>query len=340
MACELLNRPGEQTISALHGHGNEQGIDVTQCGPETGSAPGTTDEQGAAAPAARRELSLSEAESVWASLWDQDVNSWERYWVPAFIVFARDLVSGASLSPGGVALDIGTSSGVAAFEARRAVRSGGFVVGIDRCAPMIALARKKASRAGLRNVRFFQTFAEDLRFPEGFFDAVISNCGIPIVGLSGILKGILRVVRPGGKLAFNDWHLIDVKPHRIFGNVLGRYRTPNPSPELARERSALAKLESYHHSLSSEVQRQAVSDAGFRDVAVISHQHKVRLKSVDFYLKMRTTRATIRRELSEMSPDSRKGFAIELRNSLRQFRTRGGFVFDWPVFYISAEKPR
>jgi SAM-dependent methyltransferase len=204
---------------------------------------------------------------------------------------------------------------------------------------MIALARKKASRAGLRNVRFFRTSAEDLQFPEGFFDAVISNCGIPIAGLSGVLKEILRVVRPGGKLVFNDWHLIDVKPHRIFGDVLGRYRTPSPSPELARERSALAKLERCHHSLSSEVQRQTVSDTGFGKVVAISHQHKVRLKSVDFYLKMRMTRATIGREFSEMSPDNRKGFAIELRDRLQEFRSPSAFVFDWPVFYISAEKP-
>jgi SAM-dependent methyltransferase len=204
---------------------------------------------------------------------------------------------------------------------------------------MIALARKKASRAGLRNVRFFRAFAEDLQFPEGFFDAVISNCGIPIVGLSGVLKEVLRVVRPGGRLVFNDWHLIDVKPHRIFGNVLGRYRTPSPSPELARERSALAKLESYHHSLSSEVQRQTVSDAGFENAVAISRQHKVRLKSLESYLKMRMTRATIRRELSEMSPDKRKGFAAELRNHLQEFSSRRSFVFDWPVFYISAEKP-
>ena len=311
---------------------------MTQSEPEIGSPPDTMDEQRAAAPAARQELSLSEAESISASLWDQDVNSWERYWVPAFTLFARDLVSDASLLPGDVALDVGTGSGVAAFEARRAVRPSGFVIGIDRCARMIALARMKASRAGLRNVRFFRIFAEDLPFPEGFFDAVISNCGIPIVGLSVVLKEILRVLRPGGKLVYNDWHLIDIKPHRIFGDVLGRYRTSSPSLQLARERSALAKLESYHRSLSSEVQAQMVSAAGFRKVVATSHQHKVRLESVGFYLEMRMARATMRRELSEMSPDKREGFLIQLRDRLQEFRLRRAFVFDWPVFYISAEK--
>jgi len=312
---------------------------VTPTEPKNGSSLVNGSEHEAPANIARRELSLSEAESIWASLWDQDVLSWERYWVPVFTMFARDLVSDASLSLGDVVLDVGTSSGAAAFEARKAVRSEGFVVGIDRCAPMIALARKKASRARLRNVRFFQVSAENPPFPEGFFDVVISNCGIPIAGLSAVLNELLRVLRPGGRLVLNDWHLIDVKPHRIFGDVLGRNRTAAPSPELALERSALAKLESYHRSLSSEVQERAVSDAGFKNAATIKRQYKVHLKSLDFYLNMRMTRATIRREISEMPPDRRVAFRAELRERLRHYVGGGRFVLDWPVFYITAKKP-
>jgi SAM-dependent methyltransferase len=93
---------------------------------------------------------------------------------------------------------------------------------------------------------------EDLRFPHGFFDTAISNCGIGIPDFVKGLKEILRVLRPGSVLVFNDWHLIDVRPHRIFGEVLGKYRTLALSPQLARERSALARMESFHHSPSSK----------------------------------------------------------------------------------------
>lgn len=282
-------------------------------------------------------MPLMEADSVLESLWDQDAVAWDRYWVPIFRLFARDLVEYASPPRGGVVLDLGTGSGVAVIEVCKAVRSVGLVVGIDRSDAMIALARKKALRRHLRNVKFIKMRGEDIRFPDAFFDAAISNCGISIPDFKG-LKEILRVLRPGGALVFNDWHLIDVKPHRIFGEALGKYRTATPSPQLARERSALASMESFHHSLSPQRQLETVRDAGFGEARLTNRRFRVRMGGVQNYLRMRLCRVTIRRELSEMSPIQRRFFLSELRERLREF-VRGSFVFDWNVFYIHAKKP-
>jgi len=275
---------------------------------------------------------------VLEGLWDQDAVVWDRYWVPVFRLFARDLVEDASPLQGDVVLDLGTGSGVAALEVCKAVRSVGLVVGIDRSDAMITLARKKAVRGHLRNVRFVRMSGEDIRFPDAFFDAAISNCGIGTSDFSKGLKETLRVLRPGGILAFNDWHLIDVKPHRIFGEVLGKYRTASPSQQLARERSALASMESFHHSLSPQTQLETVRDAGFGKAHLANRRYRVRMGGVHDYLRMRLCRATIRRELSEMSPTQREFFLSELRERLREF-VRGSFVFDWNVFYIHAKKP-
>jgi ubiquinone/menaquinone biosynthesis C-methylase UbiE len=114
---------------------------------------------------------------------------------------------------------LGTGSGVAAIEVSKAASSVGLVVGIDQSDAMTALARRKAIKAHRRNVRFIKMSGEDLRFPDEFFDAAISNCGIGISDFSKGLKEILRVLRPGGALVFNEWHLIDVKPDRIFGEA-------------------------------------------------------------------------------------------------------------------------
>jgi ubiquinone/menaquinone biosynthesis C-methylase UbiE len=283
---------------------------------------------------------LAEADLVIASLWDQDVDSWDRYWVPVFALFARDLIADASPVPGDIVLDIGTGTGVAALEVSKAVPSVGLVVGIDRSPAMIGLAREKSARAGLRTARFHVMNAEDLRFPEEFFDVVISNCGIAIANFAGGMKEVLRVLRPGGVFAFNDWHLIDVKPHKIFGDVLGKYRTADPSPQLARERFALATTERFHHWLSPDTQQRIVGEAGFEDPKLVNRHYSVRLQSLEEYLKMRTTRQTIKREMQEMSTDMRESFLAELKGGLREFLGRDGFVFDWGVFYISAKKPR
>ena len=280
-----------------------------------------------------------EADSVLESLWDQDAAAWERYWVPIFGLFARDLVRDSSPSPGDVILDLGTGSGVAAIEVSKAVPSVGLVVGIDRSDAMIALARKNAVKAHRRNLRFIKMNGEDLQFPDGFFDAAISNCGIGTPDFKRGLKEILRVLRRGGVLVFNDWHLIDVKPHRIFGEALGRYRTATPSPQLARERSALARMESYHHSLSSKTQLEMAHDAGFGDVQLTNRRYKVRMPSVNDYLKMRLCRATIKREISEMSATQRRLFLSELRARLRECVKGNNLVFDWDVFYVRAFRP-
>jgi ubiquinone/menaquinone biosynthesis C-methylase UbiE len=281
-----------------------------------------------------------EADSVLKSLWDQDANAWDRYWAPIFRLFAKDLVKKVSLSRGDVVLDLGTGSGIAAFEARKAYPSVGLVVGIDRSDAMIALARKEAIKTHTRNLRFIKMNGEALNFPDRFFDAAISNCGIAITDFGKGLNEILRVLKPGGVIVFNDWHLIDVKPHRIFGEALGKYRTANPSPQLAYERSALAGMESFHHSLSSKRQLEMVHDAGFDDAHLTNRRYKVRMPGVKDYLKMRLCRATIRRETSEMSPTQRKLFLSELRERLREFAKGSGLVFDWHVFYIRAKRPK
>jgi ubiquinone/menaquinone biosynthesis C-methylase UbiE len=284
-------------------------------------------------------MSLMEADSVLESLWDQDAAAWDRYWVPIFRLFAIDLIRDSSPSPGDVILDSGTGSGVAAIEVSKAVPSVGLVVGIDRSDAMIALARKKAVKAHRRNVRFIKMNGEDLQFPDEFFDAAISNCGIGILDFKKGLKEILRVLRPGGVLVFNDWHLIDVKPHRIFGEALGRYRTATASPQLARERSALAGMESFHHSLSPKTQLKIVHDVGFTTAQLTNRRYRVRMPSINTYLKMRLCRATIEREISEMPAIQRRLFLSELRARLREFVKGNSFVFDWDVFYICAHRP-
>jgi len=284
-------------------------------------------------------ISLTEADLVLRSLWDQDAVAWDRHWVPIFRLFARDLVTDASPSRGDIVLDLGTGSGVVAVEISKRTPSVGLVVGIDRSDAMIALARKKADAAHKRNMRFIKMSGEDLRFPDQFFDVAISNCGIGSLDFSKSLKEILRVLRPAGVLAYNDWHLVDVKPHRVFGEVLGKHRTTAPSPQLALERSALASMESFHHSLDSKTQQEMTRQAGFKNVQLTNRQHKIRLPSARDYLKLRLCRATIRREISEMSPRERRLFLSELGERLREFVKSKNLVFEWNVFYILAHRP-
>jgi ubiquinone/menaquinone biosynthesis C-methylase UbiE len=122
-------------------------------------------------------VSLAEADSVAKSLWESDARAWDRYWVPIFSTFARQLALVSSPSPGDVILDVGTGSGLVVRELSKTAPSVSLVVGIDSSEEMIRLACRRAASAGLRKVKFLKMAAEEMLFPDGFFDVVISNWG-------------------------------------------------------------------------------------------------------------------------------------------------------------------
>jgi ubiquinone/menaquinone biosynthesis C-methylase UbiE len=294
--------------------------------------------KGVALKSSGHRISLAKADSVAKSLWESDARAWDRYWVPIFSLFARQLALVSSPRPGIVILDVGTGSGLAVRQLCKIRPSVGLVVGIDSAEEMIRLARRKAASAGLRNVKFLKMLAQKLRFPDSFFDVVISNCGMSerLADFSQSVKEIFRVLRPGGVFVFNDWYLIDVKPHMIFGEILGRHRTTTPSLQLARERAALATVDA---TIDEEVQLRIVLKAGFKEASLVKRRHQVRLNSIEDYLRLRLCRLAVRREISEMTTSNRRMFLRDLRSALKQFVHDDVFIFNWPVYYIRAAKP-
>jgi ubiquinone/menaquinone biosynthesis C-methylase UbiE len=99
------------------------------------------------------------------------------------------------------ALDVGSGTGFLALElAARGHRA----TGIDFAPAMVARARDKAAAQGLA-VRFEQGDAEQLPFPDGSFDLVISRHVLwTLPHPDAALDEWRRVLRPGGRLAIID----------------------------------------------------------------------------------------------------------------------------------------
>lgn len=109
------------------------------------------------------------------------------------------MVALADVKPGERVLDVATGTGIAAIAARR---GGASVVGVDFAPALLATARQRAQEAGV-DVEFLEMDAEDLRFPDGSFDVVVSSFGhmfAPDQAKAG--RELLRVLRPGGRFAF------------------------------------------------------------------------------------------------------------------------------------------
>lgn len=106
---------------------------------------------------------------------------------------------------GEAVLDLGCGGGVDAIIAAKLTGPSGTVTGIDLVPEMLSRARENASLAGVDNVTFQESSAEQLPFPDNSFDVVISN-GVfnLVVDKIKALGEVFRVLKPGGRFMLAD----------------------------------------------------------------------------------------------------------------------------------------
>jgi len=124
----------------------------------------------------------------------------------------------ATVAPGGgVALDIATGTGELAFElARQNART---VIGADFCVEMIEAAQRKAASVGMgASVRFVAGDVMSLPFADATFDCIVNGFMLRNVSdLTATFAELLRVLKPGGRLACLDLTPPRGPMHRFFG---------------------------------------------------------------------------------------------------------------------------
>ena len=115
--------------------------------------------------------------------------------------FMDEFLKGVKIASGSRILDIGTGPGEPALSISNRVGSGGHVTGIDLSEKMIELAKETAKRKTAPNVSFLVMNAEDLKFPEGSFDLVLSRFGFQIfTNPEKVAAEAYKVLRKGGEL--------------------------------------------------------------------------------------------------------------------------------------------
>jgi SAM-dependent methyltransferase len=121
-------------------------------------------------------------------------------------------------------LDVACGTGNAAI---RAAEAGGEVVGVDLTPELFEAGREQAAEAGVE-LEWVEGDAEDLPFPDGSFDVVLSTFGVMFAPRHEVAAGELaRVLRPGGRMGLTNWTADGVvgQMFRTMGSYL-----PAPPP--------------------------------------------------------------------------------------------------------------
>ena len=253
--------------------------------------------------------------------------AYEAVFVPALLAqWAPKVADAAQIRRGQRVLDVGCGTGVLTKEIASRVGSDGGVAGIDPSPGMLAVAAEQTTAAEWR-----EGFAESLPFPDRSFDVVVSQFALMFFHdrVRG-LREMLRVLRPGERLAVAVWNSLDRMPAFAAEVALLERLGGRPAADALRapfvlgNQNALAEL---------------FADAGAASIEIAAHQGTAQFASIRTLVE-----ADLRGWLPVMgvmlTEDQIGRILREADQTLAAYATADGrAVFEISALIVGAAKP-
>jgi SAM-dependent methyltransferase len=268
--------------------------------------------------------------------WTGSAPYWEKHREPLRQMFAPvtlALAEAANIAPHQSVLDLATGPGEPALTLATLVGPEGKICGIDPIPEMVAAARREAERLGATNAQFEVASADHLPFPDNTFDAAVSRFGIMFFPSPlDAIREILRVLKPGGKLALAVWHFAERNPfHTSLSRVIDRHIEPTPldpeAPDAFRFASPGKLLNILHEA----------GVAGARE-RLLQFTIEAPMSAEDFLQLRLEISDKLRQKIATLQDSQRVEVEREALASLREFSTPLGIRFPAEVLLLTGTK--
>lgn len=179
-------------------------------------------------------------------------------------------VAGAGAAPGDRVLDLCSGTADLAILLGRKVGDRGCVVAMDLNEPMLREGQNKIRALSVGNVICLAGNAEALPFPDNTFQSVTVAFGLRNVGsLKPALDGILRVLRPGGKLVCLEFSTPGNPLLRGVYHLYSFYWIPWIATLISGDRTGTYRYlpASIRQFPDQETFRRKILETGFSDVS-------------------------------------------------------------------------
>ena len=283
-------------------------------------------------------LAFMQPDQAVAQRWTNVALYWEKHRDTIRQLFhpvTQALIHDARIAPGHRVLDIATGPGEPAVTIASHVAPQGRVAGIDLIPEMAAAARRAANRLQAGNAQFCAASALQLPFPAATFDALVSRFGImffpsPVDGV----REMLRVLKPGGRLALAVWDFADANPFfYTMSRAIERYvASPAIDPDApdAFRFAACGKL------------KQVLIEAGVHDPTerVLRFTIGATISVEDYWTLRYEISETTREKLARLSADQFADVKRLAIAAIGEYSTAQGISFPAQVLIVSGSKSR
>lgn len=249
---------------------------------------------------------------------------YEKCFVPAiFGQWAPHLADAARVASGDRVLDVGCGTGVLARAAADRVASESQVTGLDRNAGMLAVARRLRPQIDWR-----QGDATTLPFADASYDVVLSQFALMYFpDRTCALKEMVRVLRPGGRLAIAVWGPYERATSYVILTEITQRRCGQAAADVLTAPFALG---------DKNMLIDLLNTAGIHDAVVTLREGIMTYPTIEVFVETEVKGSPLETLLDE---ESYQGFMQEAQEQLNHFHTAGGgVIMPMDAFIITATK--